>query len=437
MRVRAIVFAVAILASTLGSVAASAQEAEELRSAQCIGGMAGEFPCSNVDLIHYFTMEELGGGTEVGTGRGNDVWGWSDPETGREYVLAGRENGTAIVDISNLRRPLYLANLPTAAPEEDADRIWRDIKVYADHAYIVSEGGAPSFQHGLQVLDLTRLRALDPADAPVTLEEDTVYRGFETAHNVFVNEDTGFAYAVGARNLDRTLSCAGGLHMIDLSDPGSPAFAGCFDENGYIHDVQCVVYGGPDRRFTGREICFASNPPTGGSAGPDFVTIVDVTDKANPAVLSATEYEGSGFSHQGWLTENHRFFLHGDELDELNFGHNTLTRVWDAADLTAPELIGTFESSAPATDHNMYVRNRYLYQSNYRAGLRILDLRNVGAGELQEVAFFDVYPPNDDPGFSFGTWSNYPFFNRNVVAVHGYQGLWLLRPRPRPGAGAP
>ena len=435
MKVRPILFAVAILASTLGGMTASAQEAEELRDAQCVGGMAGEFPCRNVDLIHYFTMEELGGGTAVGTGRGNDVWGWSDPETGREYVLAGRENGTAIVDISNLRRPLYLANLPTAAPEEDADRIWRDIKVYADHAYIVSEGGAPSFQHGLQVLDLTRLRDLNPADAPVTLEHDAVYKGFETAHNLFINEDTGFGYVVGARNLDRSLSCGGGPHIVDLSDPKNPTFAGCLDETGYYHDVQCVVYRGPDGRFTGREICFGSNPPTGGSAGPDFVTIADVTDKANPVVLSQTAYEGAGFAHQGWLTENQRYFLLGDELDELNFGHNTLTRVWDAADLTAPELVGTYESSAPATDHNMYIRNRYLYQSNYRAGLRVLDLRNVGAGELQEVAFFDVYPPNDDPGFSFGTWSNYPFFNRNVVAVHGYQGLWLLRPRP--GAGAP
>ena len=429
MKLRPIVVTLTILASTLGGVTATAQEPDESRSAQCIDGMAGEFPCNNVDLIHYFTMEELGGGTEVGTGRGNDVWGWRDPETGREYVLAGRENGTAIVDISNLRAPLYLANLPTAAPEGDADRIWRDIKVYENHAYIVSEGGAPSFQHGLQVLDLTKLRDLDPADAPVTLEEDTIYRGFETAHNVFINEDTGFAYAVGARNLDRSLSCEGGLHMVDLSEPADPQFAGCLDEDPHVHDVQCVVYEGPDRRYTGREICFASSPQ------PNTLTISDVTDKNDPVILSVSPYPGDGFAHQGWLTENQRYFLFGDELDELDFGHNTRTHVWDTADLTAPALIGTFESSAPATDHNMYVRNRYVYQSNYRAGLRILDLQNVAAGQLQEAAFFDVYPPDDQPGFGFGTWSNYPFFHRNVVAVHGYQGLWLVRPRL--GRGAP
>ena len=429
MRVKALVFSMAILISGLSGAAASAQQVEELRSAQCVDGMAGEFACDNVDLIHYFTMEELGGGTEVGTGRGNDVWGWMDPETGREYVLAGRENGTAIVDISNLRKPVYLANLPTAAPDGDADRIWRDIKVYANHAYVVSEGGAPSFQHGLQILDLTRLRDIDPADAPVTLEENAIYNGFETAHNLFINEDTGFGYIVGARNLDRSLSCAGGLHMVDLSDPKDPAFVGCFEEDGYFHDVQCVVYQGPDRRYTDREICFGSSPD------PNSVTIVDVTDKSNPEMLSATEYEGSGFAHQGWLTGNQQYWIMSDELDELNFGHNTRTYIWEATDLTAPEIIGTYDSSAPATDHNLYIRGRHVYQSNYRAGLRVLDLRNVGTGEMEEVAFFDVYPPNDDPGFSFGTWSNYPFFHRNVVAVHGYQGLWLLRPQL--GRGAP
>jgi choice-of-anchor B domain-containing protein len=407
--------------SVLGASAAPAQE-RPTRFAPCVNGFAGAFPCRSVDLLHYFSMDEIGGGLEVGTGRGSDVWGWTDPKTRREYVLAGRENGTAIVDITDPLRPVYVANLPTSAID---NRIWRDIKVYANHAFIVSE----SLEHGMQVLDLTRLRDIDRADAPVDLTEDALYKGFETAHNIAINEQSGFAYAIGARNLDRSLSCAGGLHMIDISDPTSPSFAGCFAEHGYVHDTQCVIYRGPDARFHGREICFNSNPPGGGLAGPDFLSIVDVTDKSAPVPLSQTPYAGNSFSHQGWLTEDQAFFLHGDEGDELNFGHPTLTRVWDVRDLTAPAVIGSYFGSTPATDHNLYVKNRYAFESNYRAGLQVLDLRNVAAGDLREVAFFDVYPPNDDPGFGFGTWSNYPFFKSGVVAVHGYQGLWLLKPR--------
>ncbi|MGH2750068.1 MAG: choice-of-anchor B family protein [Actinomycetota bacterium] len=389
----------------------------------CVRGMAGRFPCHRVDLLSFFRMEEIGGSTEVGQGRGSDVWGWKDPQTGSEYVLAGRENGTAIVDITDPLRPVYLANLPTSAID---NRIWRDIKVYANHAFIVSE----SFLHGMQVLDLTRLRDIDPAEAPVTLDEDALYKEFETAHNIVINEDSGFAYAVGTRNADRSLNCEGGLHMIDIRDPLNPRFAGCFEDEGYIHDAHCVIYHGADTRYTGREICVASSPHTHeGNA----VSIVDVTDKTEPELVGRATYAPfSAFSHQGWLTEDHRYYLHGDEGDELSFGHNTRTYTFDMADLTAPTLIDFYESSEPATDHNMYVKKRHLYQSNYRAGLRVLDLRNVADGQLGEVGFFDVYPPNNDPGFGFGSWSNYPFFDRGVVAVHGYQGLWLVRPRVGP-----
>lgn len=395
------------------------------RHAPCVRGMAGEFPCHMVDLMSHLPMDEIGGGLEVGTGRGSDVWGWTDPETRREYVLAGRENGTAIVDITDPRRPVYLANLRTSAID---NRIWRDIKVHADHAFIVAE----SFEHGMQVLDLTRLRDIDPAEAPVDLTEDALYKEFETAHNIAVNTETGFAYAVGARNLDRSFSCQGGLHMIDIGDPKNPAFAGCFDEDHYVHDTQCVIYRGPDERFHGREICFNSAPasaPAPVAERENTLTIVDVTDKSAPVLLSRTPYAGSAFAHQGWLTEDQSHFLFGDEGDELRFGHNTRTYVWDVRDLTGPEVIGVFESSEPATDHNMYVKNRYVFQSNYRAGLRVLDLQNVDDGDLREVAFFDVYPPNNDFGFGFGTWSNYPYFKSGVVAVHGYQGLWLVKPR--------
>ena len=116
--------------------------------APCVDGMAGYFPCDNVDLASYLPMSAIGGG------RGSDVWGWTDPQTERRYVIAGRDNGTAFVDVTNERRPVYLGNLPTSGT---ANVIWRDIKVHDDHAYIDSEAR----EHGLQVFDLTRLRGLD------------------------------------------------------------------------------------------------------------------------------------------------------------------------------------------------------------------------------------------------------------------------------------
>ena len=270
----------------------------------------------------------------------------------------------------------------------------------------------------MQVFDLTQLRDVDPKAAPVTFEETARYTGFGRAHNVAINEQSGMAFAVGAR--EDLEECAGGPHMVDISDPTSPVFAGCFADDGYTHDAQCVVYDGPDTRFTGREICFNSNE--------DTLTIVDVTDKDAPVQLSRVGYAGAAYSHQGWLTEDGRHFLMGDELDELRLGGNTSTLIWNVEDLTAPVQFARFTNDTTAIDHNLFVKGDRVFQSNYRSGLRILDASAVAEGRLTEVGFLDTWPEDDDTAFSHGTWSNYPFFDNGLVVVHGYDGLFLVRP---------
>ena len=396
------------------------------RHAPCVQGTAfiaeleghelletGAFPCDRVDLLSFFTNDEIGGGLFAPDGRGSDVWGWTDPETGREYVLAGLEVGTSIIDITDPKRPVYLAHIPTSASN---NLIWRDIKVYQDHAFIVAE----SSNHRMQIFDLTRLRDLDPAGAPHTLTEDAIYDGFQRAHNIWINEDSGYAYAIGQRN--DTMGCSQSLHMIDISDPLNPTFAGCYNEDGNIHDALCVNYEGPDARFTGREICVLSSP--GGPTG-NTVTTVDVTDKSNPVTLSIAEYPDRQFSHQGAFVNGHRYYLHGIESTNRN---PQAIEIFDFLSLTEPQHIGRFATPAQSTHHNLYqADDGYVYMSNYSSGLRVLDVSNVADGEIEEVGYFDVFPPDDDEGFGFGTWSNYPFFESGVVAVHGYQGLWLVK----------
>lgn len=378
---------------------------EEYASAPCRRGMAGDFPCHNVNLDAFLPNDAIGGG------RGSDVWGWTDPETGRRYVIAGRETGTSFIDVTNSRRPVYLGNLPQAGT---TTVIWRDIKVYADHAYIVGEAR----EQGMQVFDLRQLRGMTRARGPVTFSETAHYTEFGRTHNIGINEETGFAYAVGNREDQR--ACRGGLHMIDLSEPADPTFAGCVDEDGYVHDTHCTVYDGPDAAYTGREICFNSNE--------DTLTIVDVTDKDNPIQISRTGYDGQAYTHQGWLTDDGYHFLMGDEGDENRLGVNTRTFIWDVEDLDEIPEPAAHEGPTRSIDHNLYIKGDLVYQSNYREGFRIRGLENVAQGELVDKAWFDVWPPDDNTAFSAGTWSNYPFFDNGLVAVHGYQGLFLLRP---------
>jgi choice-of-anchor B domain-containing protein len=375
---------------------------EALPEATCSGGNAGPYPCRDVDLLSFLPHAELGGGS------GNDIWGWTDPATGREYALVGESTGTAFVDISNPVQPVYLGNLPA----HTAPSAWRGIKVFANHAFIVSEAA----DYGMQAFDLTQLRTVTAP--PVTFAETAHYAGFGSTHTLALNTRTGFAYAVGTR------TCEGGLHVVDVRTPASPRAAGCFSLDGYTHETQCVIYEGPDTIYRNREICLNSNE--------DTLTIVDATDKLEQVQLSRTGYGGSAYTHQGWLTEDQRFFLVNDEGDEQAFRHRTRTWIWDVSDLDAPALVTYYDGPTPSIDHNLYVRGNLVYETNYRSGLRVLDASAIAQGALHEVGFFDIYPADDNASFN-GAWTSYPFFASGTVIVNGIeQGLFVLKPRATP-----
>ncbi len=380
----------------------------------CEDGQAQEFTCTDVDIVSFLPVQEIGGtrGVEV-----NDVWGWTDPETGTEWALVGRYDGTAFIDLGDPAHPVYAGNLPLT--EGARPNVWRDIKVYADHAFIVSDGAG---EHGMQVFDLRQLR--EPRDGPVTFEATAHYDGIHSAHNIVVNEETGFAYAVGSSGGGNT--CGGGLHMIDIRTPTAPEFAGCFADattgrrgTGYSHDAMCINYHGPDTEHQGKEVCFGSNETA--------LSIADVTDKDNPVALAMSSYPNAGYSHQGWIDEQHEYFYMNDELDELGGSvASTRTLVWDVKDLDDPLLVKEHFSENKSSDHNLYVLGNLMYQSNYVSGLRILDISDRVAP--REVAFFDTVPWTEDaPGFD-GSWSNYPYFKSGVIVVtSGKEGVFVLR----------
>ena len=383
-------------------------------SIECADGVAGQFDCNNVDLLSFMTVKDLGGDPGV---HANDIWGWVDPETNQEYALVGRSNGTSFVDVSDPSNPILKGDLPLT---EGADpSAWRDIKIYANHAFIVADNAG---EHGMQVFDLTRLRA--DSDIPETYTEDALYDGIASAHNIVINESTGFAYAVGSSGGGET--CGGGLHMINIQNPLSPVFSGCFaDEStgrsgtGYSHDAQCLIYNGPDIEHEGKEICFNSNETA--------LSISDVTDKENPIALSAAEYPNVAYSHQGWVTNDFKYFYMNDELDELQEKVvGTRTLIWDITDLDDPQMVNEFISENLSSDHNLYIRGDVMYQSNYSSGLRIFDISD--RENPVQIGFFDTYPEGSDkPGFD-GSWSNYPFFPSGTIVVTSInEGLFVLR----------
>lgn len=299
-----------------------------------------------------------------------------------------------------------MGNLPSATGTSN----WRELTVHNNTVYVVSDNNG---SHGLQVFDLTRLRSV--TSPPATFTADARDTSFTNGHTVSVNPSTGYLYVNGSN------TCSGGPRMFSLANRLSPAFAGCVSADGYSHDSTPVIYNGPDTRYRGKEILVGANE--------DTVTFFDVTTKSNPVQLARKTYAGSGYTHQGWFTEDHKYFLVDDETDETSRGHNTKTYVWNTSDLTNPTLQGVFTGPTSASDHNQYVKGNYVYQSNYKAGLRIVDLTNVAnPTSMRETAYFDVFPSSNTNGFS-GTWNNYPYYPSGNVAVFTIEGgLFVVKP---------
>lgn len=382
---------------------------------ECRNGKALNYPCRGFELLSITPPDKTGFGNSIAS----DMWAWVDPKTQKEYALLCFNHGLSVIDVSDPLYPMPIAYMNSTG---NTHKIWHDVKTYKNHAFVVSEGT----DHGMQVLDLTRLRDIQKdmvfGDKPVEIQPDTLYSEFGTAHNIAINEESGYAYGVG------TKTCKGGLHFVNIQEPKSPVFEGCFSADNFTHDAQIITYNGPDTDYLGQEITFAYNE--------DTLTIVDVTDKADPVIVSRTSYNNSGYTHQGWTFDNHQYLLLNDELDEME-GKNdgfAATFVWDISSLENPFQTSVFKSPTKAIDHNLYITEDGLaYCSNYASGLRILNTKNVNresdTWDLEEVAYFDVDPTTEGVIFG-GTWSNYPYLPSGNILVSAFEkGLVVLKLR--------
>ena len=389
------------------------------KEVKCVDGKAGDWECGNTGLLSYLPISAIGGKRGVNL---SGSWGWTDPVTGHDIAIIGRTDATAFVDVTDPVKPKYLGDLPRTKGANMSS--WREIKTYKNYALIVSDGSGD--HHGIQIFDLTKLRNVV---APKRWTEDAHFDA-GSIHDIAVNEASGYAYAVGTASGGER--CGGGSLMINLKNPLKPEFAGCFADvgtgrakTGYTHDILCVLYKGPDKRYTGHEICMGSNETT--------VSIQDVTDKKNVKVLSHADYPTPGYTHQGWFTEDQRYFYMNDELDETgNIGKSaegTRTMIFDVADLEQPVMKREYIGPTHASDHNLYIKGDRMYQSNYKAGLRILDISDPL--NPKEIGYMDTNPGENNAGFQ-GSWNNYPFFkNGSIGVVSIAEGLFMVRDAPR------
>lgn len=371
------------------------------------GPRGGGFDAQGVELLSWITLSEFTAQTGQFQDNGNDCWGYTSP-SGREYAIMGLSSGTAFVEVTQPDNAQLIAYI------DGPNSLWRDIKVYQHYAYAVSEGGS-----GIQVIDMANI---DAATNRVSLVNTVTSDGAiptSATHNVALNEESGFLYRCGGSN--------NGLRIYSLANPASPQFVGQWTDR-YVHDCQVVNYtSGP---FAGREIAICCSGFNGGS-GQTGLDFLDVTDKQNIVNLfpSRITWTNPGYSHQVWLSEDRNYAYVNDELDESNYSLNTRTIVVDVRFLkeggvSAPSVASTFVSSSTAIGHNLYTLGSFIFEANYRSGLRIFCAEDPISPT--EVAYFDTYPDSDSPSFN-GAWSTYPYFPSGTVIVSDLErGLFVL-----------
>lgn len=360
----------------------------------CASAMAGEpgdgpFPAMNTIFRSNIPLSGFTGAP----GNAAGCWGYTSP-SGREYALVGLSNSLAVVEVTNPSTPVIVGQIT------HSESLWCEVATYGTYAYVSNETGG-----GIDVINLAQVDS-----GVVTLVQRLTANGLSTTHTVRTDEVGGYLYLNGS-NLG-----GGRLLALSLANPANPVIVGQVpsSQGTYCHDSQIVTYtSGP---YAGKQIAFCCN----GGGGFD---IVDVTNKSNMVRLAHSSYPNLSYCHQGWLSEDRKYFYINDETDGVNE-----TVIFNVENLSAPALVGSYNSGVSATDHNLYVRGQFIYEAEYRAGLRVFCAANPE--QPVQVGWLDSYPENDNSGYQ-GAWNVYPFFpSGNVIISDINRGMFVVDPTP-------
>ncbi len=406
------------------------QAATGTAATACVDGMAGAFPCDNVDLVAHVAER-------ADSASGADVWGFVDLNTHREYAIMGYSTGTAVYDLSDPENPRevgFIAGQRTT---------WRDIKIYQfwnddagrwnAYAYVTADNASD----GLVIIDLNEL--------PHRISRVNYVSDFSEAHNVSITKadfSTGLALTddtpvlvVAGSNRDD-----GRFRLYSLDDPRAPAFiarpATPADQSAgdrlYMHDAASTVL--RDARKDSICVNAAASPYCDLLAdfNENSVALWDITVPATPARISHTTYSNSGYTHSGWFSEDGSVVFVQDELDERDRLLNTTLRAFVISDTGTLSTPQTWTGPTTSIDHNGFVRGNRYYMSNYASGLTILDIANVA--DIRAVGRFDTYPSSDSVGFP-GAWGTYPFLPSGKILISDTgSGLYVVEDKTRDAA---
>jgi choice-of-anchor B domain-containing protein len=307
---------------------------------------------------------------------------------------------------------------------------WREVKIYQEFhvptnrfrafAYVTTEANGA----GVQVINLGGL--------PNTVTLATTLTDTGSQHTDYVS-NIDYATNMALPGTQAFLWLAGSnvgngsWRVYSLANAAQPQFIRQAPTGTqYVHDATSLLI--TDQRTT--QCAFGHNPC---EVYVDFnestVDLWDVTDKAQPVMLSSTPYSNASYTHSGWPSADQRHIFVHDELEESRRGLFTQIYTMNVDSLINPFIVASYQGPDTTTDHNGYTKGSLLYVSHYRRGLVIFDASTPS--QLREIGHFDTFlaPSANTAGFD-GAWGVYPFLPSGTILISDINnGLFILRDR--------
>lgn len=296
---------------------------------------------------------------------------WGYEAGGREYAVYGWYNGTSFVDITdenNIREVVFLPGKFSG---------WREMKVYRNYLYIVSEADSS----GIQIVDLTRL------PNTVDLVNTYYYPGYKRAHTI--SQNGRYLYINGGNYSE------GGIVVLDIgADPVNPVKLGEW-ETDYVHDCRII-----------NDTVWACNPLTG------KITVIDAVNKNNLRTISSWVNGSYPVPHNCALTEDKKYLFVCDE----NFNNPGKLKIWNISNKQDVIFVNEWSKQGTAESvHNIEIFGNYAFLAYYGEGAIVLDISDP------------VHPVEIASYKTTACWQVYYFPSGKIIASDIYDGLYVLR----------
>ncbi|MCE2772704.1 MAG: choice-of-anchor B family protein [Bacteroidetes bacterium] len=317
-----------------------------------------------------------------------NICGYTD-ELGNEYALLGHSQGMIVVDVTVPNNPTVVTQIP------NVNNLWKEIKVYGDYAYVTTEGSGGA----LQIVDLSPLPQSSTLPSHFYFGDGAINNQLSTVHALHIDTTKGYCYLFGT-NIGQ-----GGAIVLDLNtDPYNPAYAGVYDNLGYVHDG-----------YVDNDTLYASHIYAG------YFAIVNMANKANPVVIS-TQATPTNFTHNTWISDDRKFIFTTDE------NTNSYLGAYDVSNPNSVTEVDRIQSQFPNSGsvvHNTHILNNWAVTSWYKDGFVITDITRPH--NMVNVGWYDTFNGTGN-GFE-GAWGVFPYFPSGTIVVSNIdEGLFVFSP---------